>query len=82
VKVLSLDIETNGLNGSIYSIACCGIEDRVFLIGKESADSGIVWCSDERELLKSFLSYMRSCDPDVIIGWSVIDLTFYHSEPL
>lgn len=73
LKVLSLDIETNGLHGSIYSIACSGIEDRVFLIGKESVNNDIVWCSDERELLKNFLSYIRSCDPDVIIGWSVID---------
>ncbi|HEX2959495.1 MAG TPA: DNA polymerase II [Chitinispirillaceae bacterium] len=72
-KVLSLDIETNGLSGSIYSIACSGIEDKVFMIGSGTADTAIVWCSDERELLKQFLDYVHTSDPDIIIGWSVID---------
>jgi DNA polymerase-2 len=72
-KVLSLDIETNGLSGSIYSIACSGIEDRVFVIGNGPIDEVIVWCSDEREMLKQFLDYIHTSDPDIIIGWSVID---------
>jgi DNA polymerase-2 len=73
LKVLSLDIETNGLSGSIYSIACSGIDDRVFMIGNGQQEKIIVWCSDERELLKQFLLYIQSSDPDIIIGWSVID---------
>lgn len=72
-KVLSLDIETNGLSGSIYSIACSGIDNRVFVIGNGPADEVIVWCSDEREMLKQFLDYIHTSDPDIIIGWSVID---------
>jgi DNA polymerase-2 len=73
LKVLSLDIETNGLNGSIYSIACSGINDKVFIIGNGAGEKVIAWCCDERDLLKQFLAYLQISDPDIIIGWSVVD---------
>lgn len=74
LKVLSLDIETNVATGEIYSIACKDSQqERVFIRGDFQNSENIHFCKDERQLLIDFFAYVKNSDPDIIIGWSVID---------
>jgi DNA polymerase-2 len=74
LSVLSLDIETNAHSGEILSIACCGENDAVFIRGTMTEGAPLIrFCRDERELLKHFFDHLKREDPDVIIGWSVVD---------
>ncbi len=73
LKIVSVDIETNVKEGTLYSIACAGATDIVFIIGTHDPRTGVVFCADERDLLRRFLEHLRSEDPDVIIGWNVVD---------
>lgn len=73
LSVLSIDIETNASNGHLYSMAFCGEKNQVFIIGNEPDKQGIKFCKNESELLNLSLNYIRSTDPDILIGWSVVD---------
>lgn len=73
-SVVSLDIETAGLSGELYSIAVAGPEvEHVFMVGELPDSEGIDYCPDERALLEAFLAWMVAKDPDLIIGWNVVD---------
>jgi DNA polymerase-2 len=73
LKVLSLDIETNADTNELYSIATAGKTEKVFIIGDGNSTEMIVFCKDEKELLQKFFNHISHEDPDVIIGWNVID---------
>ena len=85
-KCVSLDIETEDLRGKLYSIAVTmpstmGDIEQVFMVhhaptGDSSAN--ITWCDSEKHALQEFFQWMKTHDPDVIIGWNVIafDLEF------
>jgi DNA polymerase-2 len=73
LRVLSLDIETNAYTDEIYSIACHGIGDIVFIIGQDQSTDIIRFVDNEKSLLKVFFDYISENDPDIIIGWSIID---------
>jgi len=73
LKVLSFDIETNTETGQIYSIACTGKTDAVFIIGKEESSEPITFCSNEKELIQRFFQHISDQNPDILIGWNVIN---------
>lgn len=73
LRVLSLDIETNARTGELYSIACGGRQEEVFLRGTVSERVHLHVCPDERTLLQRFIAHLTAEDPDIIIGWNVID---------
>jgi DNA polymerase II len=83
LAVLSFDIETSPDAGQLYSIAyICGETRRVLLAGQldgpaHGQDFEVVACRDERGLLSRFIDELQALDPDVLIGWNVInfDLT-------
>lgn len=88
-SVASIDIETGMKQDSLYSIAVhltgkIKEEKKVFMIGdSKNKDSGIInYFDSEPEMLNSFLSWFRNCDPDIIIGWHVIgfDLMFLEKK--
>lgn len=62
---LSLDVETDGWDGPLLSLAVVadGVE-QVFLVGHGAS---------EKEALEATFALIRRVDPDVIIGWNVID---------
>lgn len=86
LKCASIDIETAMDGSQLYSIAahCFGgaaAETKmVFMIGEaqRSVDLCVRWCDNERQLLVEFLSWFDEIDPDVILGWNVVnfDLRF------
>jgi DNA polymerase-2 len=63
LRALSLDIETDGWDGPVLSIALagCGVE-RVFMVE-----------DDERAALEAAFAAIRELDPDVLLGWNVVD---------
>ncbi len=86
LTVASLDIETDGLEQTLYSIGISiASEARVFLLrhgdwshahGERIDDEEHLTISvhrDEAALLEKFFSFLASADPDVIVGWNVVD---------
>ncbi|HSH41283.1 MAG TPA: DNA polymerase II [Arenicellales bacterium] len=77
--VMSFDIETSGDASQIYSIAyICGNTSRVLLRSetRHAADGDefeIASCGSERALLARFIEDVHELDPDVLIGWNVIN---------
>jgi DNA polymerase-2 len=78
LTVLSLDIETDVDADRVISIACLGKQSVVFIIGEGPDDAGLNFCRDEAYLLRRFLTHINAEDPDILIGWNVIqfDLMF------
>lgn len=76
---ISLDIECNG-DGVLFSVALVGNGlDCVLMIGEPQQSSStfeIDWCYDEINLLAKLQQYIINNDPDVIVGWNVIDFDF------
>jgi DNA polymerase-2 len=73
LSALSLDIETNADTNEVLSVACCGKNDAVFVQGKASDVPPVRFCSSEKELLLQFFDHLASEDPDILIGWNVVD---------
>ncbi|MBF4410333.1 3'-5' exonuclease, partial [Vibrio anguillarum] len=75
--VVSLDIECSE-KGALYSIGLdCERDSRVILIGQpEPAETPIQWVSDEKALLLTLNQWFQQFDPDVIVGWNIIDFDF------
>uniref|UniRef100_UPI0025FB0DBE DNA polymerase II n=1 Tax=uncultured Microbulbifer sp. TaxID=348147 RepID=UPI0025FB0DBE len=76
-RVVSLDVECSG-QGELYSVGLYGDGvEVVLMVGQpESAESTIHWVDDERALLEALEARIQSLDPDIIIGWSVVDFDF------
>ncbi len=73
----SLDIETNGNDGSLYSIAISSAQTSiVFMLGEQTdsqhPDYSVRYFPVVTDLLRAFLSWFQQLDPDLIIGWNVI----------
>lgn len=79
-KTVSLDIECDG-QGVLFSIGLVGNGlDHVLMVGGERATNelpfSVLWCVDEIDLLTQLQHLIQSNDPDVIIGWNVIEFDF------
>ncbi|NOH26126.1 DNA polymerase II [Vibrio europaeus] len=77
LKMVSLDIECSE-KGVLYSIGLDSpMDSRVIMIGApQPADTDIQWVSNEKELLLALVDWFNQFDPDVIVGWNVIDFDF------
>lgn len=83
LNCVSLDIETEDFRGYLYSIAVVMNDiEHVFIVKQSPTDkslaSNITWCENEKQALEFFFHWIKTHDPDVIIGWNVIafDLEF------
>ena len=77
-KIATIDIETQGLHGQLYSIAVsCGTDGRVFMVGGQDdvtrPDYRLQFYPDEYQLLNAFFSWLADSDPDLLIGWNVVN---------
>jgi DNA polymerase-2 len=77
LTVLSLDIECSR-HGELFSIGLYGeTAAKVLMIGiPQESDTEILWVSNERALLQTFEAHIQQIDPDIIIGWSVVNFDF------
>ncbi|MCV2886435.1 DNA polymerase II [Aestuariibacter sp. AA17] len=85
-NLISLDIECSE-HGELYSVGVSSSSlKKVLMIGPEhpissNADTDIQpdwlqWVADETELLREFALLIQDIDPDIIIGWNVINFDF------
>lgn len=74
---VSLDIECSE-KGVLYSIGLASAMDsRVIMVGDaEASETKIEWVKDEKELLLALVRWFKQYDPDLIIGWNVVDFDF------
>ncbi len=85
LRVVSLDIETSDLQGDLYSIALVGTGvEKVFMLGRPPVATGAPtteYFDDVSMLLRRFFDYLNEIDPDLIIGWNIVqfDLRFLHN---
>ncbi len=86
LSLLSIDIECS-IAGELYSIGLYANNKfsaefkRILMIGEsqkstEDIDNNIVWLKNEQELLLQFIEEIAHFDPDIIIGWNVINFDF------
>lgn len=81
LKRVSLDIETSE-NEDLYSIALDGMPDRVvFMLGEPPSvpdelakplDFALIYLPTRKAMIESLNDWFARNDPDVIMGWSVI----------
>lgn len=74
---VSLDIECSE-KGLLYSIGLdCERDSRVIMVGQpEQAETPIQWVSDEKSLILALNQWFQQFEPDVIVGWNIIDFDF------
>lgn len=75
LKVVSLDIECSP-RSELYSIGLASTTSQcVLMIGapQPGAPEWITWVKDEPHLLKQLIREINRLDPDIIIGWNVIN---------
>ena len=73
LTTLSIDLETTPDASAIFSVAIvgCGVEE-VHLSSSRPV-RGAIHHPDERTLLLATLDRIRSLDPDLLLGWAVVD---------
>ncbi|MBM7038449.1 DNA polymerase II [Vibrio ulleungensis] len=75
--MVSLDIECSQ-HGVLYSIGLDSPNDkRVIMVGEAEElkpESPVIeWVNDEKQLLLNLFAWFERFDPDIIIGWSVVN---------
>lgn len=95
-RVLSLDLEC-AMSGELYSVALLLREpdgrelSQVIMVGaSQPSDMNIEWVQDEFALLLALERWFLRHDPDLIIGWNVVNFDFrlllrraeFHKHPL
>ena len=82
LRWVSLDIETAGLDGALYSIALHSSEDERVLMVSEAPvrcdDAPVESLPNESALLSRLFAWFAEHDPDLVLGWNVVgfDLDF------
>jgi DNA polymerase-2 len=76
-SVLSIDIECSE-NGELFSIGLASNTYKcVLMIGEaQAAHSWIHWLDNEKILLQQFVKQVSTIDPDIIVGWNVVNFDF------
>jgi DNA polymerase-2 len=74
LSLLSLDIETDGWDGPLLSVAIATRDQqRVFVRGPGKDGAVVAFVPDESALLRALLGTVASLNPDVICGWNVVE---------
>ncbi len=73
LKLLALDIETDSRARGIYSVSLvCGNFKKVLIVSEKKLKNSESF-ETEKELLERFFLLIRELDPDLILGWHLID---------
>jgi len=73
LKVLSFDIETDKDTGKLFAISLVSDKVKTCLIQKKGKFKNAESFEDEKKLLQRFKELVLEIDPDIIVGWNVID---------
>ncbi|MBL4631744.1 MAG: DNA polymerase II, partial [Paraglaciecola sp.] len=76
-KLLSIDIECSE-QGELFSIGLASDTFKCVLMISQAqvADDWIHWLDNEKSLLQQFVIQVNQFDPDIIIGWNVVNFDF------
>jgi DNA polymerase-2 len=85
LKVISLDIETAMQGINLYSIgifASNGAAEfkKVFMVASEPVADNVEVFNNEKSLVIGFLIWLADYDPDIIIGWNVVNFDMWYLE--
>ena len=76
-KLMSVDIESDYQTDSLFSIAFVSSQHQKTLIIGEGGDSKTVeYLADESALLVRWIEWVEKVDPDIYIGWNVVNFDF------
>jgi DNA polymerase-2 len=74
LRALSLDLETDGWDGPVLSVALSGEGlEHVFLVREGEDAPGLTFHPDEASALAAAFAAIRRFDPDALLGWNVVD---------
>jgi DNA polymerase-2 len=87
LAVASIDIETAMEGLQLYSIgvhARRGQKDsrRVFMLGEGASQDWVSSHGSQQEVLEAFLEWLAQYDPDVLIGWNVVNFDLWYLQRL
>lgn len=83
LKTVSLDIETSMDAKHLFSIAVWGENERkVFMVGDGENSEAVIFCSTQKICLQKFIEWLDIFDPDILIGWSVVQFDLWVLETL
>ncbi len=82
LKILSMDIESSKESGDLFCIGIYGENyQKNFMVTKEKLKN-TVSCLTEADCLEKFRAELIKQDPDIIIGWNVIDFDLVYLKNL
>ncbi|RYG13689.1 MAG: DNA polymerase II, partial [Chitinophagaceae bacterium] len=80
---ISLDIETSMDAKQLFSIAVWAEDERkVFMVGDGAQSDKVIFCETQKLCLQHFLEWLAVYDPDIVIGWSLIQFDLWVLETL
>ena len=87
LKVVSYDIETAMAGLQLFSIAVHGSlgeeqTRRVFMVGEGAQQDFVASFGSQEQVLQAFLDWIAEYDPDVLIGWNVINFDTWYLQRL
>ncbi len=87
LKVVSFDIETAMEGLQLYSIGVHAVAAgqqtrRVFMVGEGAQQDFVQACSSQEAALQAFLDWLADYDPDVLIGWNVVNFDTWYLQRL
>jgi len=87
LKVVSFDIETAMEGLQLYSIAVHGVSAdgearQVFMLGEGAQQVFVRSYANQGEVLQAFLDWVADYDPDVLIGWNVVNYDTWYLQRL
>lgn len=81
LRMVSLDIETSMDAKSLYSIAVYSDEvAMVFMVGEGESNEELQFLANAKLCLCAFYQWLENYDPDVIIGWNVVQFDLWVLE--
>ena len=87
LKVVSFDIETAMEGLQLYSIAVHGVDGdshsrRVFMVGEGARQDFVEAHASQEAVLQAFTDWLAAYDPDVLIGWNVVNFDTWYLQRL
>lgn len=83
LKIVSLDIETSMDAKQLFSIGVWADEEqKVFMVGSGNNEGIVEFCGSQKQCLQAFLDWLAAYDPDVLIGWSLVQFDLWVLESL
>ncbi|MCH7880377.1 MAG: DNA polymerase II [Proteobacteria bacterium] len=76
-EVMSIDIESDYQTGALFSIAfVTSAHRKTLIIGAGEDSQTIEYLADEKALLYRWVAWVEKIDPDIFIGWNVVNFDF------